>query len=315
MAPVVLAAPRGHVLAEQRDFLRARFDQLARFGHQIAVRTRDFRAARIGHHAIGAELVAAFLHGEEGGRADPPAFGQRGELGDRGHVGIGRAFALHRAVQHFGQAVVGLRADDHAHRGRAFHDLLALGLRDAARDRDHRRLGLRLALGQAADVRIDLLRRLLADVAGVEHHQIGVLALGRRRNALRIEHLGHALAVIDVHLAAEALDPVGLGRGVGRFHRLNSELSLRQINGLTNACEAIARRHDRSTTINLEFRCRQHTISDFSAYPIRFDRKVANIPPSLLAFAYSASWRLREIQSRRAVTHLKLSHRRHIAIV
>ena len=80
---------------------------------------------------IGAELVAAFLHGEEGGRADPPAFGQRGELGDRGHVGIGRAFALHRAVQHFGQAVVGLRAAAPAHRRRAFPELLARGLRAA----------------------------------------------------------------------------------------------------------------------------------------------------------------------------------------
>src|SRR3546814_19033438 len=58
---------------------------------------------------------------------------------------------------------------------------------------------------------IDLFRRLLADVAGVEHDEIGVLALGCGHDALLGQQLGHALAVIDVHLAAEALDPVGPG--------------------------------------------------------------------------------------------------------
>ena len=221
VALVVLAAPRADILAEQRDLLRARVDQLARFGDQIAIGARDLRAARIGHDAIGAELVAAFLHGEKARRIGPLAFGQCRELGDRGHVGVGRALALHRPVEHLGQAVIGLRADHHADRRRTRHDLFALGLRDAACDRDHRRLVLRLALGQAADVRIDLFRRLLADVAGVEHDEVGIFALGRRHDAAFAEHLGHALAVIDVHLAAEALDPVGLG-GIGRFHEVRA---------------------------------------------------------------------------------------------
>ena len=58
-------------------------------------------------------------------------------------------------------------------------DLGALGLRHAAGDRDQhvaplaRRLFLDTA--HAAELGIDLLRRLLADVAGVEDDQIGVL--------------------------------------------------------------------------------------------------------------------------------------------
>ena len=41
------------------------------------------------------------------------------------------------AREQFGQAVIALRADHEVDRRRAADDLLALGLRDAARDRDH----------------------------------------------------------------------------------------------------------------------------------------------------------------------------------
>ena len=44
-----------------------------------------------------------------------------------------------------------------------------------------------------------------------------VLALGGRRDTLGRQQLGHALAIVDVHLAAEALDPEGLG-GTADFH-------------------------------------------------------------------------------------------------
>ena len=110
-----------------------------------------------------------------------------------------------------------MRADHHGDRRRARHDLLALCLRDASGNRDHRRFCLRLALGQPANVGIDLFRRLFADVAGVEDDQISILALGRFADALLGQHFGHALAIIDVHLAAEAFDAIGLGR-IGGFH-------------------------------------------------------------------------------------------------
>ena len=63
--------------------------------------------------------------------------------------------------QKLGQAVVGLRADDDVDGGLAAHDLLALGLGDAARDGDGEiaAFGAALALGiaQAAELGIDLL--------------------------------------------------------------------------------------------------------------------------------------------------------------
>ena len=50
------------VLAEQHDFLRALVDHLLRFFHHLRDGAGEFGAARIGHDAEGAELVAAFLH-------------------------------------------------------------------------------------------------------------------------------------------------------------------------------------------------------------------------------------------------------------
>ena len=112
---------------------------------------------------------------------------------------------------HLRQAVIGLRADDHVDHRRAPLRFRALGLGDAAGERDQR---LRSVLApQPADVRIGLLGRLLADVAGVEDDEVGVLAVGRRGHAVGAQQLGHALAVVDVHLAAEGFDAKGFWDG------------------------------------------------------------------------------------------------------
>ncbi len=52
---------RVDVLAKQREFEGTPFDQLTRFGEDGGNRPRILDAARIGHDAEGAELVAAFL--------------------------------------------------------------------------------------------------------------------------------------------------------------------------------------------------------------------------------------------------------------
>jgi hypothetical protein len=110
--------------------------------------------------------------------------------------------------------VIGLRADDDVDAWGAARDFGAFGLGDAAGDGDHRPRTVRPL--QPADVRIDLFRRFLADVAGVEHDQIRLAASGRR-HAPGLQQLRHPLAVIDVHLAAVGFDVECLG--VGRFHR------------------------------------------------------------------------------------------------
>ena len=58
-----------HVLPDQRHLAHARVGQALDLGHDLLDRARDLGAARIGHDAKRAELVAAFLHGDEGGNA------------------------------------------------------------------------------------------------------------------------------------------------------------------------------------------------------------------------------------------------------
>src|SRR5919112_1599539 len=54
---------------------------------------------------------------------------------------------------------------------------------------------------------------LLADRAGVEEDQLGVLAIERLRVAKRLEHALHALRVVLVHLAPEGRQVVALHAG------------------------------------------------------------------------------------------------------
>ena len=118
--------------------------------------------------------------------------------------------AARDARQQVGQAVVALRADHEVDRRRAADDLLALGLRDAAGDRDHqlaavarRRL---LQHADAAELGIDLLGRLLADVAGVEDDEVGVVRRRGLGKAFGRKRVRHTMGIVDVHLAAERLD-------------------------------------------------------------------------------------------------------------
>ena len=116
------------------------------------------------------------------------------------------------------QPVIGLRADDDVdHRARGA---------STSRPRPARRSPRRAIIGfepssrrQPADIRIGLLGGLLADVAGVEHHEVGLVAFSGRGHALPAEQFGHPLAVIDVHLAAEAFDFEGLGKSFGLAYR------------------------------------------------------------------------------------------------
>ena len=125
-------------------------------------------------------------------------------------------FSLHHLLagaglfHHIGQPVIGLGTDDEIDNGRPAQYLLALSLCDAAGNADQRLAALSLALGldaaDAAKLGIDLLGRLFANMAGVEKNEIGVLHRLGSDITLGGQRIGHALAVIDVHLAAIGLD-------------------------------------------------------------------------------------------------------------
>ena len=226
------------VLAKQRHLAHAGFGQPLGLGDDLRHRPRHFGAPGIGHDAEGAELVAAFLHGEEGGDAaldDLGALGLRQmlELVLDGVVGLDDLLAAAHPRQHVGQPVIGLRADDQVDGRRAADDLGALGLRHAAGDADqhfapgHGAFGLHVA--DAAELGIDLFRRLLPDMAGVEQHQIGLADGVGRGIAVGGQRIGHALRIIDVHLAAIGLDEDLLGRGGRARQRFRPQCRCRRV--------------------------------------------------------------------------------------
>ena len=65
---------------------------------------------------------------------------------------------------------------------------------------------------QRADFRIDAVRCAVANVAGVEHDQIGIV-LRHGDHPVGSEQFAHPFAVIDIHLTAEGFDMIGFGRG------------------------------------------------------------------------------------------------------
>src|SRR5690606_38272119 len=180
----------------------------------------DLHAARVGYDTECAEFVTAFLHRDEGRYAalSRDRSGRRREMHEllfRREFGFDDGFACKRAHGQCGQPVQALRADDDVDRRRAADDLLAPGPRDATRDCDQHLTAFRRRLlledAQAAELRIDLLRRLLADVAGVQDDEVGVVGRGRLRIALARHRVRHTSGVVGVHLAAVGFDVESAG--------------------------------------------------------------------------------------------------------
>ncbi len=146
-------------------------------------------------------------------RARIAATARRGELIElvvERKFGIDRLVAALGARQQLRQAMIALRPEHEIDRRRAADDLLALGLRDAAGDGDDEAAafgrGRLFQAAHAAKLGIDFFRRLLADVAGVEDDEVGIIGGRRLDIALRRQRIRHAPRIVDVHLAAERFD-------------------------------------------------------------------------------------------------------------
>ena len=87
-------------------------------------------------------------------------------------------------------------------------DPLALRLGVAAADGDHAVRVAPLARGRLAEVRGELRVRLLADRAGVEDDDVGLVGARRLAEAELLEHALDPLRVVRVHLAAERRDVI-----------------------------------------------------------------------------------------------------------
>ena len=193
-----------HILPQKRDVFDAAFDQFAGFVQNAGGRAADLGAPRIGHHAKSAELVAAFLHRQERGRA-----AQRAPLWQKVELVLGGKFGIDQLTPragHLGQAVIGLRSDHQIDQRHPSQNLGALGLGHAARHANLQRgLGI-FQRAQTPQIRIQLFTGLFADVAGVQKHHIRLFGSVGQHIAIRDHGLGHPLAVIDIHLTAIGFD-------------------------------------------------------------------------------------------------------------
>ena len=202
-----------HVLAQQGDFLHALVGQARHFDQHIVKRAAHFFATGVGHHAVAAVFAAAFHDGHKGRSALHACGRQVVELFNLWeadvHLGLIQLLAL---VQHLGQAVQGLRAKHHVHIGGALDDFGAFLAGHAAAHANLHAACLQVL--DAAQVAEDLFLRLLAHRAGVEKDEVGLIHVLGGLVALRgVQHVGHLVRVVLVHLAAEGFDKDFFGHG------------------------------------------------------------------------------------------------------
>ena len=104
----------------------------------------------------------------------------------------------------------GLRPEHHIDNGRAGNDFCPFRLCHTASHANHHMFVLLLERFQAPQFGIDFLSRFFANMTGVQNHHIGLISRRNRAIAGLGQCFFHALAVIDIHLAAIGFDKTGL---------------------------------------------------------------------------------------------------------
>mmetsp|Transcript_21797 Transcript_21797/g.54945 ORF Transcript_21797/g.54945 Transcript_21797/m.54945 type:complete len:277 (-) Transcript_21797:74-904(-) len=195
------------VLPQQRDLLVARLPQDDHLLADGLRRAALLLPARVGHHAVGALLVAAVDDVHPRGEV---ALAPRhcdvlrdGDLLRGAHL----AAQLHLLQQRV-DAVGVVRAHDKVDLGHAAQQLLRLLLGHAAGDDNLEAAVLPLALGLPPQRAVHLRLRLLADGARVVDQHVRVAGVLGAAVAGGLQHARHALRVGHVHLAAKGVDVV-----------------------------------------------------------------------------------------------------------
>ena len=200
-----------HVLAQQGYFDRAVVDEGLDLGQDVAGAAVLFLAAQGRDDAEGAGVVAADGDRHPAGVDRVPLGGQRGGEDVEGFEDFELRFVVVAGPFQQGRQgadVVG--AEDGVHPRRLLQDGVAVLLREAASDGDlHSRVG-GLDRRQDAQVAVELVVGVFPHRAGVEDHDVGQLP-GGGDVAGGLEHPGHPLGVVHVHLAAESPHLVGAG--------------------------------------------------------------------------------------------------------
>ncbi len=203
-----VASPRVDVLSQQRHLLDALRRELRDLGDDLAGTPALLAAADGGDDAVRARRVAAHRHLHPTLEAALPV---RRQLGGEGAVVEPEAAAGDTdaaGAEPVGEVRDRARAERDVDGGKALEDLLALRLGVAAADRDHAVRVLALPRRCRSEIRRELRVGLLANRAGVEDDDVGLVCGRCLAESEVLEHPLDALAVVSVHLAAERRDVV-----------------------------------------------------------------------------------------------------------
>ena len=220
--------PGVDVLAEERDLLDAVAGQRADLGDDLSGSPALLAAAHGRDDAVRALRVAAHRH------LHPGLVTALAVLRQVGREVLVRAEPPPRdRVAAGGDPLAEVRDRAGAERDVdervLLEDPLALRLGVAAADRDHEVGPLALAGGGVPEVGGEARVRLLADRAGVEDDDVGLVRRDRLAQAEGLEHALDPLGVVSVHLAAERGDVVptqGRASVAPRLSRFRIETSL-----------------------------------------------------------------------------------------
>ncbi len=222
------------VLAQQGDFAHALVGQVGDFHQDVIEGARDLGTPGVGHDAEAAVFAAAFHDGDKGRGPVDAGRGQGVEFFDfrEGNVHLGLAGGA-TPVDQFRQAVQGLGTEHHIHIGRAAHDGLAFLAGHAAAHADHQIGILPFQVLHATQVGKDFFLGFFAYRTGVEQDDVGVVrGLGQFHALGGVQHVGHFLGVVFIHLAAEGADEqLFHAAGFGRLQQGGQGLILSSVGG------------------------------------------------------------------------------------
>ena len=191
------------VLAQQRHLAHALARELGDLGDELVGGTADLAPARRRDDAVRAGHVAADRDLHPGLKLARALAGQM----------AGEALELEEALrrqrvgrEELGELVDLARTERDVDEREAREDLVLDGLRPAAADADDPLRVARLQALRLMQVGDEAAVGLLADRAGVEEDDVGILGGGGLGVAERLEHPLHPLGVVLVHLTAERRD-------------------------------------------------------------------------------------------------------------
>ena len=201
MIAVVIAV---HRLPEQRHLAGAEGGEALDLAHDVGQPAAPLGAARVGHDAKGAAVVATALHRDE---RRGTVFPHRRDVlvmlpGTEGRVR--GPLALHREADEVRQVPIGVRSHDEVDPRHALQQRRAESLRHAANHaQDVPGPLVSLQLTHPAN---DPLFGVVAHRAGVDQHDVGLGGILRADVALAAKDPEHELGVRHVHLAPVGLD-------------------------------------------------------------------------------------------------------------